>query len=50
MAGGRVRCAASGTRANLRHALAMLRYGANPAATVYDSIGPDFFLALAPAG
>jgi erythromycin 3''-O-methyltransferase len=36
------------TRANGRHALAMLRYGANPAATVYDSIGPDFFLALAP--
>lgn len=36
------------TRANLRHVLAMLRYGANPAATVYDSIGPDFFLALAP--
>jgi SAM-dependent methyltransferase len=26
----------------------MLRFGANPAATVYDSIGPDFFLALAP--
>jgi hypothetical protein len=26
----------------------MLRYGTNPAATVYDSIGPDFFLALAP--
>jgi erythromycin 3''-O-methyltransferase len=24
----------------------MLRYGANPASTVYDSIGPDFFLAL----
>ncbi len=24
----------------------MLRYGVNPAATVYDSIGPDFFLAL----
>jgi SAM-dependent methyltransferase len=24
----------------------MLRYGRNPAATVYDSIGPDFFLAL----
>ena len=38
----------SWTRANLRHALAMLRYGANPAATVYDSIGPEFFLALAP--
>lgn len=36
------------TREHLRHALAMLRYGANPAATVYDSIGPDFFLALAP--
>jgi microcystin synthetase protein McyJ len=36
------------TRANVRHTLAMLRYGANPAATVYDSIGPDFFLALAP--
>jgi len=26
----------------------MLRLGANPAATVYDSLGPDFFLALAP--
>jgi microcystin synthetase protein McyJ len=39
---------ASWTKANLRHALAMLRYGANPAATVYDSIGPVFFLALAP--
>ncbi len=36
------------TRENLRHAIAMLRFGANPAATVYDSIGPDFFLALAP--
>jgi SAM-dependent methyltransferase len=36
------------TREHLRHAAAMLRYGANPAATVYDSIGPDFFLALAP--
>ena len=36
------------TREHLRHAIAMLRYGANPAATVYDSIGPDFFLALAP--
>ena len=36
------------TRQHLRHALAMLRYGANPAATVYDSIGPEFFLALAP--
>jgi len=36
------------TRENVRHAIAMLRYGANPAATVYDSIGTDFFLALAP--
>jgi SAM-dependent methyltransferase len=34
------------TTANLRHAAAMLRFGRNPAATVYDSIGPDFFLAL----
>jgi SAM-dependent methyltransferase len=32
--------------ANLRHAAGMLRFGRNPAATVYDSIGSDFFLAL----
>jgi len=31
---------------NVRHAVGMLRYGRNPAATVYDSLGPDFFLAL----
>jgi len=36
------------TAANVRHALATLRYGRTPAATVYDSIGDDFFLALAP--
>jgi erythromycin 3''-O-methyltransferase len=39
----------SRTRLTLRnavHAARMLRYGRNPAATVYDSIGPDFFLAL----
>ena len=36
------------TRENLRHGAAMLRYGRHPAATVYDSIGDDFFLALAP--
>jgi len=36
------------TRENVRHALGMLRQGRNPASTVYDSIGPDFFLALAP--
>jgi ubiquinone/menaquinone biosynthesis C-methylase UbiE len=31
---------------NLRHGLAMLRFGPRPAATVYDSIGSSFFLAL----
>ena len=36
------------TRENLRHGAAMLRYGRYPAATVYDSIGDDFFMALAP--
>jgi SAM-dependent methyltransferase len=34
------------TTDNLRHAFGMLRFGRNPAATVYDSIGSDFFLAL----
>jgi SAM-dependent methyltransferase len=34
------------TRAHLRHAATFLRQGRNPAAAVYDSIGPDFFLAL----
>ena len=34
------------TRQNLTHAARTLRYGSNPAATVYDSIGEDFFLAL----
>ena len=34
------------TRERIRHALSLLRYGRNQAATVYDSIGPDFFLAL----
>jgi SAM-dependent methyltransferase len=36
------------TRENLRHAIGMLHYGRNPAADVYESIGEDFFLALAP--
>ncbi len=36
------------TRENLKHAASMLRYGRNPAATVYESIGENFFLALAP--
>ena len=39
---------ATWTRENVRHAASMLRYGRNPAATVYDSIGDDFFLAFAP--
>jgi SAM-dependent methyltransferase len=34
------------TREHLRHARAMVVRGRNPAATVYESIGPDFFLAL----
>ncbi len=34
------------TTDNLRHAAGMLRFGRHPAATVYDSIGPAFFLAL----
>lgn len=33
---------------NLRHLATLVRQGSRPAATVYDSIGPDFFLALAP--
>ncbi len=33
---------------NARHALGLLKQGSNPAATVYDSLGPDFFLALSP--
>lgn len=36
------------TRQRIAHALSLFRYGANPAATVYDSLGSDFFLALAP--
>jgi SAM-dependent methyltransferase len=34
------------TRENVRHVGALLRRGARPVATVYESIGPDFFLAL----
>ncbi len=34
------------TRAHLRHAGTFLWQGRNPAAAVYDSIGPDFFLVL----
>jgi SAM-dependent methyltransferase len=36
------------TGQHARHAAALLRQGTNPAARVYESIGPDFFLALAP--
>jgi hypothetical protein len=38
----------SWTSENLRHLAGLFRQGTNPAAAVYDSIGPDFFLALAP--
>ena len=31
-----------------RHALGVVKQGRNPAAAVYDSLGDDFFLALAP--
>jgi erythromycin 3''-O-methyltransferase len=40
--------AARWTTANARHALGMLHYGPNATAAVYDSLGTDFFLALAP--
>jgi erythromycin 3''-O-methyltransferase len=33
---------------NVRHAVGVVRQGRNPAAAVYDSLGADFFLALAP--
>jgi cyclopropane fatty-acyl-phospholipid synthase-like methyltransferase len=33
---------------HVRHAAAMLRQAGNPAARVYESLGPDFFLAPAP--
>lgn len=36
------------TLANLKHLALFLRLGRNPAATVYESIGPDFFIAPAP--
>jgi erythromycin 3''-O-methyltransferase len=34
------------TAANVRHAAGLLKRGRRPAASVYESIGPDFFLAL----
>ncbi|MDQ3030322.1 MAG: methyltransferase domain-containing protein [Actinomycetota bacterium] len=36
------------TREQLRHVGRLWRFSSNPAATVYDSIGADFFLAPAP--
>jgi SAM-dependent methyltransferase len=36
------------TGRHARHAAAMFRQGRNPAARVYESIGSDFFLAIAP--
>jgi SAM-dependent methyltransferase len=36
------------TGGHLRHAAAILRQGGNPVARVYESIGSDFFLAIAP--
>ncbi len=36
------------TAQHARHAAGVLKQGGNPAARVYESIGPDFFLAVAP--
>jgi hypothetical protein len=36
------------TAQHARHAAAVVKQGGNPAARVYESIGPDFFLAAAP--
>ena len=36
------------TRENLRHLAELFRQSRNPAAAVYDSLGPDFFLSPAP--
>src|SRR4249920_825544 len=38
----------SWTRENVRHAASLFHYDRHPAATVYDSLGSEFFLALAP--
>ena len=36
------------SRANVRHLASLVRLGRNPAATVYDSLGGEFFLSPAP--
>ncbi len=41
-----VRVAGTWTRENLRHVRTLFVQGSRPAAAVYDSLGPDFFLAL----
>jgi SAM-dependent methyltransferase len=37
-----------GTRGNLRHLWGLVKQSSNPAATVYDSLGSEFFLSPAP--
>jgi SAM-dependent methyltransferase len=44
----RTRWVTGWTSQHVRHAGEMVKQGSNPAARVYESIGPDFFLALAP--
>jgi SAM-dependent methyltransferase len=36
------------SRANVKHLASLVRLGSNPAATVYDSLGEEFFLSPAP--
>ena len=36
------------TKANARHLIRMIKQGSRPATSLYDSIGPDFFLSPAP--
>jgi MPBQ/MSBQ methyltransferase len=45
---GRPAGIAGWTGQHLRHAATLLRQGGNPAARVYESIGSEFFLAVAP--
>jgi SAM-dependent methyltransferase len=45
---GRASGLAGWTAQNLRHAATIFRQDANPVARVYESIGADFFLAVAP--
>ena len=45
---GRAGLLAGWTRQHVRHLGEIVRQDRNPAARVYESIGSDFFLALAP--